>query len=68
MNCIIDSEIYNILLLITIIGEFLLPWLVLCQERRGNNPKNYQKIFYIIVYHYYWKEQMKCVMLKWCNK
>ena len=28
MNGIIDSEIYNILLLITIIGEFLLPWLL----------------------------------------
>ena len=38
MNGIIDSEIYNILLLITIIGEFLLPWL-LKHFYKGYNSK-----------------------------
>ncbi len=38
MNGIVDSKIYNILLLITIIGEFLLPW-TLKHFYKGYNSK-----------------------------
>ena len=38
MNGIIDSKLFNILLLITIIGEFLLPW-ILKHFYKGYNSK-----------------------------
>ncbi len=38
MYGIIDSKLFNILLLITIIGEFLLPW-ILKHSYKGYNSK-----------------------------
>ena len=38
MNGIIDSKLFNILLLITIIGEFMLPW-ILKHFYKGYNGK-----------------------------